>query len=105
MGIAKAKVETMAAIVVAARRSVSDSCTWEIPFELTRKWRDTLTKTRIIHRLHRFFKEGLGNLCNLRLFSAARPAPDRVDHNDHRRKHDDGREADVDDALNRSFRL
>ena len=53
-------------------------------------------KTRIIHRLHGFFKERLLNLCDLRVVSRAQPAPDRVEHDDYGGKHDDCGEAGVD---------
>src|SRR3569832_728901 len=76
-------------------------------------------ETRIIHRLLRYFKERLRllvahwlnlsdcllNLCILWMAPFSYPAPDRVEHDDHGRNHDDGREACVDEPLNRSFRL
>ena len=62
-------------------------------------------KTRIIHRLHRFFKERLLNLRDLGVVSRAQPAPDRVEHDDDRGEHDDYGEAGVDKALHGSFRF
>src|SRR5215213_10512986 len=38
----RARVVTVAAIIIATRRSFSDSSTSEIPFDLSRLWRDTL---------------------------------------------------------------
>src|SRR5215203_245860 len=86
-------------MIIAARRSVSDSSTWEVPFDLPGLWRDTLLKTRIIHRLHRFFKEGLLNFCDLRVVSCSQPAPDRVDHDDNSGKHYDSGETRIDETL------
>src|SRR5690349_14185696 len=51
--MAIARVVTVAANINAARRSFSDSSTSKIPFDLSRLWRDTLTKTRIIADLRR----------------------------------------------------
>ena len=58
-------------------------------------------KTRIIHRLHRFFKERFLNLCDLRI----QPAPDRVEHYDDGGKHDDRSKAGVDESLDGRVRF
>src|SRR3954452_1626267 len=55
--MARARVVTVAASINAARRSFSDSSTSENSFRLSRLWRVRFTKTGIIHRFHRFFKE------------------------------------------------
>src|SRR6185369_6820223 len=95
----------------------------KIPFDCLGYGEIRFNETRIIHRLHRFFKERLGflcttekskvsssrdrllNLCNLWMAPSANPAPDRVEHDDHGGDHDDRREACVYEALNRSFPL
>src|ERR1051325_9873841 len=106
-------------MIIAARRSVSDSSTSKIPFDCLGYGEIRFTKTRIIHRLHRFFKDRMGfsvvqklnsrdcllNLCNLWMPAGANPAPDRVEHDDYGGDHDDRGEACVDEALDRSFRL
>ena len=98
MGKARAKVVTVAAriwlhgavsAIVALRKFLS------IVLIMARY----AYETGIIHRLHRFFKERFLNLCDFRALSGSQPAPDRVEHDDHRGKHDDRGEAGVDEAL------
>src|SRR3569832_1759565 len=91
----------------------------KIPFDCPGYGVIRFNETRIIHRLHRFFKERLRllvahrlylrdcllNLCNLWMAPFSYPAPDRVEHDDHGGDHDDRSEACVYETLNRSFRL
>src|SRR6185369_9450288 len=102
VGSAKARVMTVAAMVIAARRRDRDSSTSEKSFRVClENGGDTRFRKGVLLPIYSKTVQSR----HLRLIGLSEPAPEGVEHDDNGGKHNDRSEGGIDEALSGGLRL